>query len=278
MSRDEQLLRMWSRARRFIAPLAIRVNHMGRHGYHRGRGLDVPVTAYCVYRAKNVAHVQQFIADLPPGCRVHLHALDAVAPALATLTRSTGPGLRMPLLQGLIDANPLADVEQYLLIFDDDVTFAGSGGSRFPGLAARAGLDIAQPAHHPTSHASYRISKWEPLSTLRLTTFVEVGPVVLVSPRARTRVLPFPEDMRMGWGLDVAWTELRAAGLRLGVVDATPIQHHGLVQAEYDDAEEIRIRDRQLARLGADSPHDIANNVGLTWRPWQSRPKWMDTP
>lgn len=133
------------------------------------------VTSYCVYRAKNAGYLREFMNQLPSGSTFHLHALDHESALLRAWTRGSGPGMRMPLLQGLIDRHPPASDDDYAMIFDDDVTFAGSGGARFPGLAAAAQLDIAQPAHHPDSHASYRITKWEPLSTVRLTTFVEGG-------------------------------------------------------------------------------------------------------
>ena len=38
-------------------------------------------------------------------------------------------------------------------------------------------------------------------------------------------LLPFP-DLAMGWGLDAHWSAVAAAaGLPLGVVDATPVRH-----------------------------------------------------
>lgn len=175
IGKGEPLLRAWSIVKPAIAPLVSRVNYAGKHGYHLARVSAVPVTGYCVYRAKNAGHVREFMNQLPPSSTFHLHALDHESPHLRAWTRGSGPGMRMPLLQGLIDRHPPASDDDYVMIFDDDVTFAGSGGARFPGLAAAAQLDIAQPAHHPDSHASYRITKWEPLSTVRLTTFVEGG-------------------------------------------------------------------------------------------------------
>jgi hypothetical protein len=39
-------------------------------------------------------------------------------------------------------------------------------------------------------------------------------------------LLPFPGDLRMGWGLDVHWAALaREHGWPIGIVDATPIGH-----------------------------------------------------
>ena len=39
-------------------------------------------------------------------------------------------------------------------------------------------------------------------------------------------LLPFPEGLRMGWGLDVHWAAVaREHGWPIGIVDATPIGH-----------------------------------------------------
>jgi hypothetical protein len=61
---------------------------------------------------------------------------------------------------------------------------------------------------------------------VRETTFVEIGPVTAFHREAVAELLPFPEDLRMGWGLDVHWAaRARERGWAIGVVDATPIGH-----------------------------------------------------
>jgi hypothetical protein len=110
--------------------------------------------------------------------------------------------------------------------------------------------------------------------TARTTTFVEIGPVVLLSPRATAAVLPFPEDVRMGWGLDVYWSGMRDT-LRLGVVDATPMRHVGAVAADYGDCAERAIQERYLAQAGAKDVRELARVVGEPWRPWQATPPWL---
>ena len=60
----------------------------------------------------------------------------------------------------------------------------------------------------------------------RETTFVEIGPVTAFSRAAAAELLPFPKDLKMGWGLDVHWAAVaQERGWRIGVVDATPIGH-----------------------------------------------------
>jgi hypothetical protein len=62
---------------------------------------------------------------------------------------------------------------------------------------------------------------------------VEIGPVTALHADAFEALLPFP-DLRMGWGLDARWSALAAErGLRLGIVDATPVRHEQPVAAAY---------------------------------------------
>jgi hypothetical protein len=60
----------------------------------------------------------------------------------------------------------------------------------------------------------------------RETTFVEIGPATLFARPAFEALLPFPEDLRMGWGLDAHWSAIaRENGWRIGIVDAVPVGH-----------------------------------------------------
>ena len=52
----------------------------------------------------------------------------------------------------------------------------------------------------------------------------------------------------MGWGLDAHWSAAAArAGLRLGIVDATPVRHLRPVAASYAHADAIAEADAFLA-------------------------------
>lgn len=236
----------------------------------------VRISAYCIWRSANAAVVWSFIESLPKDAVVHLHCLDgAVDPALQAYTRSSGPGLRMPLLGALIASNPPRRGD-HLLIFDDDVLFVGRGGRGFPAIARTARLDIAQPAHTPFSPSTFAFNQTRLLSIARATGFVEVGPVVLMSPAAWSLAVPFPADIGMGWGLDVEWTRLRKAGLRLGVVDATPVRHLKPVAAGYQADAEWEILQTRLRQVGAASVNELADLDAASWRPWRSAPPWID--
>lgn len=238
---------------------------------------SVKVSAYCVWRMKNHQAVRDLVGQLPPGSTVHLHCLDSEhndPTSLAKLTRHRGPGPRIPLLQRLIAEYPPAP-GHWVLVFDDDVAFPGGGLVRFLTLAGAAGLDLAQPAHLPRSLHTYPMTRARPLSLARLTRLVEVGPVVLMSPRIREDVLPFPADMKMGWGLDVEWSELVDRGYRLGVIDAAPMLHTGTVGTAYSQPDESAILIERLSRVGARSTHELARGTGGAWRPWQRRAPWL---
>lgn len=239
------------------------------------RELPVPVTMVGVWRTKNLEVVRALVAQLPEGSQVHLHCLDEAGTLgeLAGHTRDRGPGARMKLLQRLLDDNP-QEADRWILIVDDDISFPLAGVDAFIALAVAAGLDLAQPAHLPTSASTFQVTAVRLGSLVRLTRFVEVGPVVLVSPRVRGAVLPFPVDVEMGWGLDVEWTQLVDQGFRLGVVDAAPLVHQGPAGTSYSRPREFAVLKDRLARVGANSSHELARDTGQIWRPWQPRPRW----
>ncbi len=243
------------------------------------RGLESRgLTAYCVWRNANSDAVASFIDGLAAGTVVHLHCLDEMPIGrTAQLTRSSGPGLRMPLLNRLIETHPPAPGSDVLL-FDDDVSFVGGGARLFGPVARTAGLDLAQPAHSPMSHSTFRVNQMRLLSIARDTGFVESGPVVLMSQAAWERLLPFPADIGMGWGLDVEWTKSCEAGLRIGVVDATPVRHLGPVATEYGVDSEWEILQSRLRMVGASSIQQFAEIRGACWRPWQRIPPWSRSP
>jgi hypothetical protein len=227
-----------------------------------------------VYRARNAANVLRLIRELPAGSDVHLHALDETTPDLSEWTRASGAGARMELLRSLMDAHP-PRVDRHVLVFDDDVVFRPSTAARFVGLALAAGFDLAQPAHGVKSIRSFHFNRVAWLSTARRTRMVEIGPVLLISPRAQRLVLPFPDDAGMGFGLDVRWAALRSEGLELGVVDATPVRHLGTIASAYSLTDELVSLEDALQAQGYSSVYDLDEPLTEpVWRPWQASPPW----
>jgi hypothetical protein len=227
-----------------------------------------------VYRAPNAPHVERLLAPaLAAGWSTAWWALDEVAPALERYTVGTGPGEKLALLDEALQRHRRP--EGAVLLSDDDIRFERGDIVRLVALAERAGLGLAQPAHAPGSEVSHGITRARSRSRVRLTTFVEGGPLVVIAPEWTGRVLPLPRARGMGWGIELDWMDLSSDGLRLGIVDAAPIVHLGKVGGTYDDTA-IRARMREeLAERGVEDWGPLQHTLA-TWRPWQRRPPWVD--
>jgi GT2 family glycosyltransferase len=170
-------------------------------------------------------------------------------------------------LDALLERVP-ADEFDWLLVVDDDVALPRGFLDAFVFLAERFDLAMAQPAHRWRSHAAWNVTRRRPLSIVRETAFVEIGPVCALRADTFETLLPFP-PLRFGWGLDAHWSALaRSRGWRQGVIDATPIQH-GLrrIASSYDPVDAI---DEGRAFL-SDRPYTPAaqsNRTLVTHRHW----------
>jgi hypothetical protein len=225
-----------------------------------------------VYRARNSAALERILAFAHEDWSVHLWALDEVSPALARLTRGTGGGARFELLQRLLDAYPPSP-SAWAVFSDDDYGFRRGSLVDLLALAGAADLDLAQPAHRRFVNASHDFNLVRPRLIARRTHFVEIGPVVVMSPEGRARLLPFPAA-EMGWGVEAQWgVASREGQIVAGIVDAVTIEHFGPVAAEYDRAAAFAERDRFVAESGLSSLDDIQINVAR-WRRHRSPPKW----
>lgn len=228
----------------------------------------------CVYRQAR----ERFVACLVEQASnlrmaIALWALDTPVSALSRLTVGCGPGPRLQLLNRLCAALPPSAVGQ-LVVSDDDVEFARGNLGELLGLADACGFGLAQPAHAPRSFANHWITKARPLTLARVTTFVEVGPMIVISPHWRTSVVPFPEEFGMGWGLDLLWPELQERGCRLGIVDGVSLRHLSRAGGQYGStAEGQRVRSI-LRERGADTIASHQRTLAA-WRLWQGTPPWL---
>ncbi len=146
------------------------------------------------------------------------HAVDVV-------TGPQGERGKFENLNALLAAHPPAAYD-WLLVIDDDVALPRGFLDAFLCAAERTGLRLAQPAHRLHSHAAWPVTRRHPGATARETTFVEIGPVTAFHRDSFDVLLPFPEGLPMGWGLDVHWAAVAAEhGWPIGIVDATPIGH-----------------------------------------------------
>ncbi len=215
----------------------------------------------CVYRARNAATVARLAGQArAAGARVRLWALDAPVDALAEWTAGTGPGTKFELVNRLLATTPVPD-DAYVVVADDDVRM--SSLAAFLRVVKEARLDLAQPAHGRRSSSTHPVTRLVPGAVARLTRFVEIGPVFAVSPAWRDEVLPFPDDVGMGWGLEADWYGLHRRGARLGVVDAAPMRHLGPIATAYDQSgERARLAER-LAAQGLSGLDAIQDTLGV---------------
>jgi GT2 family glycosyltransferase len=194
----------------------------------KGNASQRRVLVLSVVREENRARFEQAAGEL-----------EASRHRVQIATRQPGQLGKFENLNALLAA--LAPEEfDWLMVVDDDVALPGGFLDRFLFLAERFELRLAQPAHRLRSHAAWRLTRRRPLSLVRETAFVEIGPVTALHRETFEVLLPFPQ-LRMGWGLDAHWAALaREHGWRVGIVDATPIAHAGTpVAAAYRTEEAI---------------------------------------
>ena len=232
-----------------------------------------PVVLTLVYRARNAAVVAEILRSTPPDSTIALWALDEVAPALASMTLGAGPGSRFHLHEELLRlAAPPPDV--HWVLSDDDIVLRRSSVKELVRVAITAHIDVYAPTHAWDSHWSYGFTCSRPLSLVRETSFVEIGPLVGFSPAARAMLLPFPAVAGVGWGMEAYWSSLSQPGLRNGLIDALPIAHTTPVGGTYDQADEAVKAQVLLERSGVPSLEALMR-TSATWRPWQRRPPWL---
>jgi GT2 family glycosyltransferase len=136
------------------------------------------------------------------------------------------PGLgKFENLAALLARHDLASFD-WTIVTDDDVALPRGFLDTFLACAEAGGLRLAQPAHRRHSHAAWDVTRRRTGSDWRETNFVEIGPVTAFDATAAATLLPFPKELKMGWGLDTHWSAVADEhGWPIGVVDATPIGH-----------------------------------------------------
>jgi GT2 family glycosyltransferase len=136
------------------------------------------------------------------------------------------PGLgKFENLDALLARHDLASFD-WIVVTDDDVALPHGFLDTFLACAQAGELRLAQPAHRRHSHAAWDVTRRHTGSDWRETNFVEIGPLTAFDATAAATLLPFPKELKMGWGLDAHWSAIaQERGWRIGVVDATPIGH-----------------------------------------------------
>jgi hypothetical protein len=114
----------------------------------------------------------------------------------------------------------------YVLTADDDILLPEGFLDVFISLQAKLDFAIAQPARTSGSYIDHPIVEQQRGVIARQTLFVEIGPVVSFHRSIYHMVFPFDTENPMGWGYENVWAyRLREAELRMGIIDATPVDH-----------------------------------------------------
>ena len=228
---------------------------------------SVPFSYVSVYRRRNMGRIK---AMTPPPGSTYLWALDEIAPELAAVTVGVGPGNRFELINQLLAAR--ADLDDWLVIADDDVTITQGSIANAVAVASLGEFDLCALSHSRWSYLNWGCTLHRPWSIAREVRYVEQGPVLIISPRAQRAVLPFPEDLGMGWGIEAQWAGHRE--LRLGILDAVNLRHLAPVnKANYHVPGEWT----QALKLLESSGYDTWAQMQRTLASWSNRdplPPW----
>lgn len=137
----------------------------------------------------------------------------------------------------------------YLIVCDDDITVPRGFLDRLLECQSHYDFALAQPARTHNSYLDHSIVEVVDGLDARETRFVEIGPLFCLRKDAFSSLLPFDECAPMGWGLDFVWPAmLQAAGLRMGIVDATTVDHsHRKPFTQYDGGAALRGMNAYLA-------------------------------
>ena len=229
---------------------------------------SIPLHLVSVYRQRNTSNILQIIDDAAP-VRAALWALDAPEPRLAAYTLGSGPGERLPLLNRLISSLP-HDPTAWLVVADDDFLFTHGDIRRTLEVARRSNFDLCQPSHGRRSHVNWSVTRHHFGLLSRQTRFVDQGPLLLLGPVGQAKLLPFPEDLGMGWGIEATWAA--DSTVAIGIVDACAISHLSpVVRTNYDVDREWQQALKLLRRNGFDSWQDI-QCVLSTWPTFRPHP------
>lgn len=211
---------------------------------------------YLADRPNSVQHLVERFAD-DPGLAVEqrwaaLKGSSALPSVQAvTVHRSEYLESKFVVINRLLGPGDLQAFD-YIVVCDDDIHCARGFLGAFLQYQRAYDLAVAQPARTWTSHFDHAFSLRRPLWRVRETRFVECGPLVSFRRDAVEVLMPFayPEQL---WGLDFVWPlALERANLRMGIVDAVPVDHSLRPQAAAYDKE---AQDAGMHRFLAVTPH-----------------------
>jgi hypothetical protein len=135
------------------------------------------------------------------------------------------PSPKFTLLNRLLAAHSLKEYA-FVIVCDDDILLPPNFLDTYLSIVRQYDFALSQPARTHDSYIDHAFVEQFDGLIARQTRFVEIGPLFCVRQDAGRMLLPFDEQSPMGWGYDLAWPcTLEKAGLKLGIVDRTPVAH-----------------------------------------------------
>ena len=175
--------------------------------------------------------------------------------AAATVLSFAKPTPKFTIVNRILARENLAEYD-YVLITDDDIELPDGFLDDFIGVQETLCFALAQPARTLESNVDHPVTQERHSCIARETAFVEIGPLFCVATPAFGVLMPFDESFYMGWGLDQVWPlQMKDAGLRMGVIDITPVHHRMRpVASTYssDAARQQMVADLQGRQIVAD--------------------------
>lgn len=214
--------------RRIVRKIKLSSRYVNPYYYRQPRVLVLGI--YLADRHNLVRHIVQTLGEtMRYRVTQRWAALNGDAPAAhvaaVTCLKVDRPTPKFQLLNTLVDGLDLS-AYRYILLFDDDIILPDDFLANFISRQESYDFALAQPARTHDSYIDHRIVEQVDEVDARRTRFVEIGPVVSIRYDAVSHLMPFDTECGMGWGLDFVWPVIiEASGLKMGIIDATPIRH-----------------------------------------------------
>lgn len=233
-----------------------------------------PLLVLMTYRAKNAKLIQALLNQIDQSADVRLWALDEVAAELADHTVGLGPGSRFANFNRLYQVRPVRE-GSWTIFADDDVIFTKGNLTQTVSLMRAAGFSLAQPGHSVLSWWTNLFNVARPFLYARETNYVEQGPILVADPAFTREIMPLPENVGMGWGIEAEWYRVKKDRYRVGIIDACRMAHWDRNATTYDATPELKSMEERLANSGLTSMWQLQSTDRYWWK-WQRRPQWVD--
>lgn len=142
---------------------------------------------------------------------------------------------KFAMLNRLLREHELARYD-YILFCDDDIALPAGFVDAYLELVSVFDLALAQPARTHQSFIDHYFVAQLPGIRGRQTRFVEIGPLFSLRRDIYPELLPFPGESAMGWGYEFVWPcRVAELGRKMGIIDATPVEHRMRKPVAYYD-------------------------------------------